>query len=231
MVRTCAVVGTVMAAAVRRIRGSCTPSDGSEGINRSRTAARSTDRTFATRRRMVVAARPSACIVATHDSICDRRSWPNPTSPNGTVPRCQVYGLAGPRGPRHLTGRPGPVEVGEGDGRGRWGNVDAGVFRALHGAQEPLCVGLAIERAGAACAGVSLAPTGDPPRRAARLVPFRHMPHAPIVPRLGLRRGLAVRRTAPATKRPATRATGTNPGRHELTVCDACAGQMGCEVV
>jgi hypothetical protein len=79
---TCSVVGIVIAAAERRARGSATPSVGSLGITRSRTAPRRTARTLLTRVLIVPGASPRASIDLTHASTCDRRRLRSGTSAN-----------------------------------------------------------------------------------------------------------------------------------------------------
>ncbi|MGH3555705.1 MAG: hypothetical protein ACRDT5_24555 [Mycobacterium sp.] len=76
--------GIVIAADALRVRGSRTRSDTSRGMNRSRTAARITFRTFANRVRTVVGAKSWSCMDLTHTSTCETRNSSSATSPNVT---------------------------------------------------------------------------------------------------------------------------------------------------
>lgn len=81
---TCSCVGSRMAASRRRWRGMATPSDGSWGINRSRTAARNTERTSLNRVLIVPAARSATTVALTHCSTFDRLMRPSGRLANGT---------------------------------------------------------------------------------------------------------------------------------------------------
>jgi len=70
-----------------------TPSDGSWGISRSRTAARNTERTLLNRVLIVPAARLATTIDLTHCSTFDRLMRPNGRLANGTDPAARFIAL------------------------------------------------------------------------------------------------------------------------------------------
>jgi len=81
---TCSTVGSCIDDSARRVLGRSTPIAGSDGIMRSRTAARSTARTLLNRVLIVPGASPRSIIDLTHDSTCEARKDDIRTRPNVT---------------------------------------------------------------------------------------------------------------------------------------------------